>query len=250
VALKQSGCTSRPPVPLFAENPTISKMSRQGDMDGFPHFEGVASTAYSSPAIPTVFDLGQSTSSSTTDMATVSPQDLLIHDPYMSAPNSTALTVLTSPSMGTASPEFTDCFDMSPHFGGHCDLDSISNEHWFPLFPQETGPHDADHSPAQNSDELDAPSPASHQRRRSMSRRHSSVSGVKSKRRDKPLGPIVVEDPHDVVAVKRARNTLAARKSRERKAQRLEELEDKIIKLEAERDHWKALAEARRGDLE
>jgi hypothetical protein len=56
-----------------------------------------------------------------------------------------------------------------------------------------------------------------------------------------------VDDPNDVIAMKRARNTLAARKSRERKAQRLEDLEAKIARLEAERDHWKQLALAQSG---
>jgi hypothetical protein len=42
--------------------------------------------------------------------------------------------------------------------------------------------------------------------------------------------------------MKRARNTLAARKSRQRKMQRFEELEDKSAKLEAERDHWKNIS--------
>jgi hypothetical protein len=51
-----------------------------------------------------------------------------------------------------------------------------------------------------------------------------------------------VEDPSDTIAMKRARNTLAARKSRERKAARLDELEEKIAKLEAERDHWRNMA--------
>jgi hypothetical protein len=79
--------------------------------------------------------------------------------------------------------------------------------------------------------------------------RHSSVSGVNSRRRDKPLPPIIVEDANDTVAMKRARNTLAARKSRERKAQRFEELEDRIAKLEAERDHWKRIALSQSGVL-
>ena len=47
--------------------------------------------------------------------------------------------------------------------------------------------------------------------------------------------------------MKRARNTLAARKSRERKAQRFEDLEDRIAKLEAERYHWKKIALAQAG---
>ena len=47
--------------------------------------------------------------------------------------------------------------------------------------------------------------------------------------------------------MKRARNTLAARKSRQRKMQRFEELEDEIAKLKEERDHWKSLALRRNG---
>jgi len=42
--------------------------------------------------------------------------------------------------------------------------------------------------------------------------------------------------------MKRARNTLAARKSRERKALRLDELEVQIEKLTTERDYWKERA--------
>jgi tetrahydromethanopterin S-methyltransferase subunit B len=74
----------------------------------------------------------------------------------------------------------------------------------------------------------------------------ASESGINSlkpgKPRLKPLPPIIVEDPNDTVAMKRARNTLAARKSRQRKIQRFEELEDKITKLEAKRDHWENIA--------
>ncbi len=72
--------------------------------------------------------------------------------------------------------------------------------------------------------------------------KHSSVAGVNSRRRDKPLPPIVIDDPSDTVAMKRAPQHSRRRKSRERKAQRLEELEEKISALEADRDHWKKLA--------
>ena len=79
----------------------------------------------------------------------------------------------------------------------------------------------------------------------------ASESGINSlkpgKPRLKPLPPIIVEDLNDTVAMKRARNTLAARKSHQRKIQRFEELEDKIAKHEAERDHWKNIALRRTG---
>ncbi|KAI1409805.1 hypothetical protein F5Y13DRAFT_203200 [Hypoxylon sp. FL1857] len=58
---------------------------------------------------------------------------------------------------------------------------------------------------------------------------------------DEGIPPIFVDDSHDTVAMKRARNTLAARKTRKRKAQRVEELEVKIEELTKERDYWKNL---------
>ncbi|KAK3333726.1 putative control protein [Cercophora scortea] len=247
---------SRPPVPLFSQstgNIHQGKMNIQDlelDMDDFVAFEGGASTtAYSSPALQSVFDLSGSVSSST-NMGTVSPQDLLIQEPFMSAPNSSALTALTSPSMYGESPDF-DSFDVSPNFGSH-DLDAGSDV-WYPLFPQANPQQElhqpaanAEQSPATGSEDLEVVETAPSQKRKPghspPTGRHSSVAGVNSRRRDKPLPPIIVEDSTDTVAMKRARNTLAARKSRERKAQRFEELEEKIDKLTADRDYWKNLA--------
>jgi hypothetical protein len=251
---------ARPPVPLFSQSTGSipqGKMNLQdlSDLEDFTAFEGGASTtAYSSPAIHSVFDLN-SASSSTTNMGTVSPQDLLIQEPFMSAPNSTALTALTSPSLyGDTSPDFGDGYDVSPNFGGG-DFEVSASDVWYPLFPQDVNAAPAakaEQSPAEKSDELEVTEPAVSHRRKSAgnsppSGRHSSVSGVNSRRRDKPLPPIIIEDPSDVVAMKRARNTLAARKSRERKALRFDELEERIAKLEAERDHWKKIALARGG---
>ncbi|KAK9366532.1 hypothetical protein V1509DRAFT_246858 [Lipomyces kononenkoae] len=54
--------------------------------------------------------------------------------------------------------------------------------------------------------------------------------------RVEPLPPIVVDDAEDSVAVKRARNTLAARRSRERKMLRLTDLEKQVDELTRERD--------------
>ncbi|KAK3692339.1 hypothetical protein B0T22DRAFT_495554 [Podospora appendiculata] len=265
---------SRPPVPLFSQstgNIHQGKMNIQGtlprttplnatrshdrsdlelELDDFVAFEGGASTtAYSSPALQSVFDLSGSVSSST-NMGTVSPQDLLIQEPFMSAPNSSALTALTSPSMYGESPDF-DSFDVSPNFGSH-DFDAGSDV-WYPLFPQANPQQElhqpvanAEQSPATGSEDLEVVESAPSQKRKPghspPSGRHSSVAGVSSRRRDKPLPPIIVEDSSDTIAMKRARNTLAARKSRERKAQRFEELEEKIDKLTADRDYWKNLA--------
>lgn len=218
------------------------------DLEDFTGFEGGASTAYSSPGAPSIFDVSLGPNAP----GTVSPQDLLVQEPFMSAPNSTAFTALTSPSP-YQSPDF-DVYDVSPNFGT-TDFESGPNT-WFSLFPDQVAmPEQTTHlipeSPAQPTEDVEDVSPPAPARRKSGGSpgagRHASVAGVNSRRRDKPLPPIVVEDPSDTVAMKRARNTLAARKSRERKAMRFDELEERIRKLEAERDHWKNIALGRSG---
>lgn len=223
------------------------------DIEDFTGFEGGASTAYSSPGAPAVFDLAGNA-----HIGTVSPQDLLVQDPYMSAPNSSALTALTSPSP-YESPDFMDGYDVSPSFGSGDFTDSGPNA-WFSLFPDQPAAGnvasdvlvpvaEAAGKVTSASPEPSEPTKVSVSRRKSSGSPHvgphASVAGVGSRKRDKPLPPIVIDDPNDTVAMKRARNTLAARKSRERKAQRFEDLEEKIRELEAERDHWKNIALSR-----
>jgi general control protein GCN4 len=234
------------PEPTYSQTPLLDV-----DLDDLVPFEGRASTTYSSPAIASGFDFSGSTASSSSNLGTVSPNDLFVQDAFMSAPNSTALTTLTSPSIYNESPDF-DGFDVSPNFG-NADFDA-SADPWYPLFPQESAGAPAqqasvEYSPQQSSDDgaVTGQTPEGASRRKpsgspTSGGRHSSVAGVAARKRDKPLPPIVVEDANDTVAMKRARNTLAARKSRERKAQRLDDLEDRIAKLEAERDHWKRIA--------
>ncbi|KAI8964557.1 hypothetical protein F5Y11DRAFT_363844 [Daldinia sp. FL1419] len=266
---------SRPPVPLFPQgsgNQQTARMDLQGNyiispfnyilpilhdpdalsLEDLAAFQG-PTTAYSSPGIPG-YDVNVSSASSTaSNMGTISPQDLFL-DPIMSAPNSTAITNLTSPSMYDGSPDLLDRdYDLSPNIGNEYDH---GFRNWPSLFPEDsqavsTAPVADELSPAQQSDEQEAAETASKPRRKSSNSpssgnhaKHSSVSGVNARRRDKPLPPIVVDDPNDQVAMKRARNTLAARKSRERKAQRFEDLESKIADLEKERDFWKMRCEA------
>jgi hypothetical protein len=64
---------------------------------------------------------------------------------------------------------------------------------------------------------------------------------VNARKRDKPLPPIVV-DESDAVALKRARNTAAARKSRAKKVNEREDMEGRIAELEAEVERWKSIA--------
>jgi hypothetical protein len=272
-AVNQQTRFARPPVPLFSQGigsqRAPAKMDLQGkypaslsrrnmnllgpdamnSLEGFTAFGGGAPTAFSSPAMTGCdLDVGSASSS---NLGTVSPDELLLQDQF-SAPNSTAFTNLTTPSNYGESPGF-DNYELSPVFG---DLDATSTENWFPLFPESTA---ADQSTASVKSPMEVPADLEKTETDSLPRRkssnspssshnhgrHSSVSGVNPRRRDKPLPPIIVDDPNDTIAMKRARNTLAARKSRERKAQRLEELEEKIAKLEEERDHWKRIALSR-----
>jgi hypothetical protein len=237
--------------------------------DEFTAFEGGASatnnfnnhgSAYSSPAVPTIYDPQMNLSSSSSiNMGTVSPQDLLRSPFAGSQPPSTSFTNLTSPSTYNESPEYDENFDASPFVSGGQDLHSAAlADPWFPLFPADETtveqPKSAD-SPLLPEEELQVASQlrsASGGRRRSgtgtsPTGTHASIAGINARKRDKPLPPIVVDDPNDTVAMKRARNTLAARKSRQRKMQKMEELEDQIAKLEEERDHWKNIALRRGG---
>jgi len=114
----------------------------------------------------------------------------------------------------------------------------ISERVVFPMPPDSINSTESTSSTAINSNIL-----ALDQNVPPLSRFPSSLSGVTSRKREKipPLPPIIVDDPNDTIEMKRARNTLAARKSRQRKMQRFEEMEDEIARLTAERDHWKSL---------
>jgi len=215
-------------------------------------------------------------------MHTVSPQDLDLSMQRVpsSAPNSAAWTSLTSPLLDSP----LDSFETSPLFPTdgldgpesweplfpdaqsfgmeHC----LSNEGVFINPVEAENPKSSDVLPLSvtsapsallmGEDEQDnsSNSPSASPLVRTISssgssgrskHRHSSVSGVASSRkRSGPLPPIVVEDPADIVAVKRARNTLAARKSRARRVEKFDEMEKRIEELESEVEHWKRLAQA------
>ena len=189
---------------------------------------------------------------------TVSPKDIM-ND--MSAPNSTTFTDLTTP--GTSydqSPWMANTGETSPLFS-EADLDDDATN-WPPLFPPSENitiktrtastTSVPQHAAAQGKTSPVAPkmsrngsSPGQSSSRSGTNTRHSFTSGVNSRRRDKPLPVITVEDPNDTVAVKRARNTMAARKSRAKRMERTEQLEATIAELEDQVDHWKNIAIAR-----
>ena len=71
--------------------------------------------------------------------------------------------------------------------------------------------------------------------------KYSDVAGVNARKRDKPLPPIIVNE-NDTVALKRARNTAAARKSRAKKVAEKDGLEEVVGDLKAQVEYWKSVA--------
>ncbi|CAA9958728.1 hypothetical protein PTT_10495 [Pyrenophora teres f. teres 0-1] len=187
---------------------------------------------------------------------TVSPKDIF-NDGFGSAPPSTAFTNLTSPDIGD-SPFIHDTFECSPMFNGEPVISDTSD--WFSLFPeQETKVADTVYAPAismsmertvssqsmERSGSSSVGSPLvldTHSRRKSSVTNSPATNGIsKSRRRKGPL-PNITVDPSDKIALKRARNTLAARESRQRKFDHVSTLEQRNSELEAEVEKWKSIA--------
>lgn len=169
---------------------------------------------------------------------TVSPKDLF-ND---SVPPSTSFTNLTTPGSGFL--DTPDDYEASPLFDG-----MNTDNSWFSLFPdsESTAPP---MERASSSQILVHPGGEGNPRKRSSTQtsptfspvvRHSDVAGVAARKRDKPLPPIVVDEA-DPVALKRARNTAAARKSRAKKVMEKDDLEGQINTLKTELEFWKAKA--------
>ena len=188
---------------------------------------------------------------------TVSPSDLMMDT---SCPPSTSFTELSTPSF--ESPGYFS-HNTSPLFSTDSEL-APGNEEWESLFPAESlpsvKPDDQKPQPAVRPtppSALPSPmtktasSPGQSPRTGRTSTRHSSVSGVKPRNRDKPLPPIVY-DQGDPVAAKRARNTEAARKSRARKVEMQEQMERRVADLEKalaesrqREEYWKSIAQSK-----
>lgn len=176
----------------------------------------------------------------------ISPSEMHMNPPMSGTPSgfTSPYSLFDSPSEG---------YETSPLFGS----EEVGDEQgWFPLFPgsgeieerdlrrserPEANRVASDEASPQSVGSPDA-SPSFRSTSSSGVQKRSSTSGVR--KRTAPLPPIVVEDPSDVIAMKRARNTLAARKSRAKKAEKMEEMEATIEDLKAEVEHWKTLAES------
>jgi hypothetical protein len=207
-----------------------------------------------------LFDMGYSNNFATINEPTssqapitVSPKDLVKE--AESAPPSTAFTNLSTPM---------SAFDHSPSLSSYQtspmeDYLSFDDPYNGPLFPDanvdtspasfhtKSFPNNVSYAAAPLTRNKSSPG----QSPGTAHGRHSSVSGVNSRRSGKALGPVSC-DKADPVSVKRARNTEAARKSRARKLERVENLEETIEGLKAqleqtaaERDYYRQLAQGR-----
>ena len=234
--------------PDYGTTPDVSPdVSLDDFADLNPHYGSIAFEPINHPA------------SAPESVQTISPKDIMVD----SAPASATFTNLTTP--GTSyleSPLYmAGSTDTSPLFAE--DTLGADADNWPSLFGDDNAHHVADQttsraveSPLSNHVALqmsrNASSPGKSSTRSSQQGPHSFTSGVNAKRRDKPLPAITIADPEDTVAVKRARNTMAARKSREKRVKRTDELLARNAELEKEnddvkidRDYWKKIALSR-----
>ena len=199
-----------------------------------------------------------------TNALTVSPKDLFNGGDFSGAdsmPPSTSFTNLTTP--GSTYLETPESHNASPLFNDSLDTFDFSscgasNANFFPELDSLVAAPSMERTVSNSSNNpiIVHPGGPAHNRKRSSTTaspatfaRPSSVAGVGAKKRDKPLPPILV-DEHDTVALKRARNTAAARKSRAKKVEERDSLESRIAELEGllatqarETEYWKAKAQ-------
>ncbi|KAJ6202707.1 hypothetical protein J3E72DRAFT_435440 [Bipolaris maydis] len=265
---QQPRLRQRPPVPLFSSSsnntPQLHNATNMADLNSNNSFDSGASLmsnfnngSFSLDSV-SAFTAINDPSVAAGSTRTVSPKDIF-NDAFGSAPPSTAFTNLTSPDIGD-SPFINDSFECSPMFNGEPNMTDKSD--WFSLFPeQETKVPDNVYAPAismplertissqsmERSGSSSTGSPIvldSYTRRKSSVTNSPAINGVsKSRRRKGPL-PSITVDPNDKVALKRARNTLAARESRQRKFDHVSTLEQRNSELQAEVEKWKSIAMA------
>ncbi|KAK3672313.1 General control protein [Recurvomyces mirabilis] len=182
---------------------------------------------------------------------TISPKDVF-ND---SVPPSTTFTNLTTPQSGFLDTPDDD-YETSPLFTDSLGVDNSAQ--WPSLFPEYDpaamagAPLMTRNSSSTSTNQIVVhPGGESFSRKRSSTQaspvsfspalKHSAVAGVAARKRDKPLPPIMASED-DPVALKRARNTAAARKSRAKKVLERDDLEAEIADLQAQVAFWKAQA--------
>lgn len=176
---------------------------------------------------------------------TISPQDLMIDD---WAPDSTPSSFLETP--GTTEFDSPNTFianstDPSPFMDHTLDF-SIGSEpmnHFASLDDIEQMQAAALPNAQGFQSSADTAAVPMSRDASSGSKRPAKADARVSKRSRGPLPPIKVEDENDTVAVKRCRNTLAARKSRAKRQAHVEELEAEVERLTRDLEYWRNAAE-------
>lgn len=216
---------------------TFGDLGAEGDV-GFFNYD-VAANSFDFELMPESYS---SFDSATNAPGTVSPKDLY-ND---SVPPSTSFTNLTTPGSTFLDTPLDD-YEASPLFDS---MTSDNNNQWFSLFPDADAPPAPMERTSSSSHILVHPGGEGNARKRSSAQtsptfspvvKHSEVAGVAARKRDKPLPPIMVDEA-DPVALKRARNTAAARKSRAKKVMEKDDLEGQINELRTQVEYWKAKA--------
>lgn len=173
---------------------------------------------------------------------TVSPKDLALKEPSLSGPPSSFSTDLGTPQSLFDSPDGMFSHSISPAFA-NADYDLPGSEHWAPLMNSDiyisgdvdtnlplTALSEEKLRPAEMTRSVSSPAP---QPAKSPKKR-SKTAGVSKKSSPKASGDdlVIVYNPDDPAAVRRCRNTLAARKSRQKKADTLKDLQANVDQLE------------------
>lgn len=188
--------------------------------------------------------------------ATVSPKDIMSDVILMSAPSSTAFPNLSTPGSGYLESPYlgNSSLDTSPmngdgaldadlDFGAYSSLFPDANDHFTKAIVDantsftsvSSGYHAASPMVRQKSSPGHPPS-SSH------GRKHSSVSGVRPSKQNKPLPDIVMDMNKDTKEdLKRKKNTAAARKSRQRKLETAEALQTENERLNEEIERLKQI---------
>lgn len=259
---------ARPSVPRFAESTDSMIPQQPLDMAGFENIQGKEPhlSSFSSPSLicstsgseswgdfsvePAALDMreqsfaGEYTGhyngstagfptlehSSSTESQTISPSEMHISCPpseawtYQSTPQT---DLMSSPACFSNDPSPAWAYTDSPTVNDNMDFDSTEiGLQMFPDLPLHN----------ENKQEVIASEPVA-RKSIAMSRKGSSPGktsptshpvGITKKKKSRGPLPDIKVDPNDPVAVKRARNTAAARTSRERKAQRVDYLEKEL----------------------
>ncbi|KAL9614843.1 MAG: hypothetical protein Q9167_000676 [Letrouitia subvulpina] len=185
------------------------------------------------------------------DTTTVSPQEI---EKEMSAPASSTYTNLETPATTTLETPATT-LDESPSMLFSSETSPLmelenDGQDWRSLFPDDehsgstgyAGSFDTDSPMPPRTMARQASSPGRSPSHDSPKSRQLSGNGIAKKSRRGGNLKCLMPDPKDVAAVKRCRNTLAARESRARKAARLETLIRENEQLASDLEEWKRRA--------